>query len=109
MREQDALLAKWAGFDEHECDEWAFHCDDCQRGSPELRHYTTSDQDAVLLLPVLVENGYQPALVCLIDNSWCCTILKNRGYVLDKIAPTIAAAICNAILSLPEVQAMKEE
>lgn len=55
-------LARWQGLDSHTCDENAFHCDGCQRGSIQTPDYLNDDAAAMSLLDTLVEKKYHPVL-----------------------------------------------
>ena len=95
-------LAEWVGIDSHTCDEWAFHCDDCERGSIQTPDDFRSNS-AMDLLGVLVERGYKPELSYHNLNWWCKFSLpgyKQPEYYAMK--PTIPEAICKSILKLIE-------
>ena len=95
-------IATWAGLDSHVCDEWSFHCDDCERGSIQTPDYYHANA-AMDLLGVLVERGYKPELSYHNLNWWHKFSLP--GYKQPEyyaIKPTIPAAICTAIIELIE-------
>ena len=95
-------ISTWAGLDSHVCDEWAFHCDDCERGSIQTPDYYGSNA-AMDLLRVLesqeywwemgnCENGDKFIKI----GSWHC------GLIVTAQRPAISAAICHAIIELIE-------
>ena len=95
-------ISTWAGLDSHVCDEWSFHCDDCERGSIQTPDYYHTNA-AMDLLGVLVERGYKPELSYHNLNWWHKFSLP--GYKQPEyyaIKPTIPAAICTAIIELIE-------
>lgn len=102
-------IATWAGLDSHVCDEWSFHCDDCERGSIQTPDYFGSNA-AMDLLGVLVERGqrngkgWTPQLryTALAGEEWCLEIFVADAKDINGYGNTIPAAICTAILELIE-------
>ena len=94
-------ISTWAGLDSHVCDEWSFHCDDCERGSIQTPDYIGSNA-AMDLLWVLVERGYKVDVQS--DGPQWSMVLQhpdmNRS--ICSLRDTIPAAICTAIIELIE-------
>lgn len=121
MTEQDKLIAEWLGciVEPLSIARYGY----CWMATPEnitdakvdgadpfvtlLPHYTTSDADAISLLPVLVERGWLVNLSNTPDG-WRCMIHKGEygeREVFTSIKSTIAAAITTAIIQLIESEA----
>ena len=108
-------IATWAGLDSHVCDEWAFHCDDCERGSIQTPDYFGSNA-AMDLLGVLVGKKYWYKMSSHADDTHTVAIgewtgitsedgnlMWFRKYICEaERKPTIPAAICTAIIELIE-------
>jgi hypothetical protein len=89
-REDDKKIAEWLGWEE-----------DISQGIAGCPHYTTSDADAITLLPVLVERGYDWSLRTIgyaPPNTECCIYKDDIEIVI--LQPTISKAITSAILEL---------
>jgi hypothetical protein len=70
-----------------------------------IPRYTTSDADAITLLPILVERGYEPEMWHnALTKMWWVAIFypTKRTKSCEVAAPTIAAAISSAVLELIE-------
>lgn len=102
ISEINRKLAEWAGVDSHDCDENAFHCDDCARGSIQTPDYfrTNASQD---LLGVLVKKEHSPHLYHSVDAdgfaAWYCNIDPGEIY---HVRQDISEAICHACLGVAE-------
>jgi hypothetical protein len=103
-REDDRLIASWLGHKIVEHCPCGEGCDsiETQHGIEYLPDYSTSDSDAIALLPVLVEK-YSVRLED--DLEWSFTIwadTADKWIVKAFNKPTIAAAITSAVLQLIE-------
>ena len=104
-------ISTWAGLDSHVCDEWSFHCDDCERGSIQTPDYYHANA-AMDLLGVLVERGYGVSMSTvhkvpehlpqLLPPGWMACVELDGLPVVDALGPTIPAAICHAIMEIIE-------
>lgn len=111
-REKDAAIAKWLGWSGiHEMvgDIWGTPPNYRAGIDPPtpwlVFKFTTSDAAAITLLPELKKRGYATQLICGNPQSDGWYFGLRKGALIESaIAPTISAAIVNAILQLPEVQ-----
>ena len=108
-------IAAWAGLDSHVCDEWSFHCDDCERGSIQTPDYYHANA-AMDLLGVLVDKKYWYEMSSHADDTHTVAIgewtgitsedgnlMWIRKYICEaERKPTIPAAICHAIMEIIE-------
>ncbi len=87
-RENDATIGKWVGMSPRHI-------------VMELPSFTTSDADAISLLPVLVERGYNVSVSDYYLRSWvACIEQDDMDNINSPQSPTIAAAISGAVLEL---------
>ena len=93
-------IAEWSGIDSHDCDENAFHCDDCARGSIQTPDYFRTNA-AMDLLGVLVDKGYAWSLDGDTKEVYC-GVSRYDTFVLSVVESTIPAAICRACLGVAE-------
>lgn len=111
MRENDKKIAEWLQperclYDYEEEFDYAAY-DDSVTGekycSMELPYYSTSDSDAITLLPALVKRGYNWKLKHMDGEVQCwLTIPHMIAPVFYAIKPTIATAITAAVIELIE-------
>lgn len=116
----NAKIARWLGHDTKVCfygEQQAIFLrniktpkDDWQ----EVPDYENSDASAITLLPVLVEKGYKPELAWVTfvtPNCWEFIVHSPTCREKDRVrvkAPTISAAITQAILKLIESEAQDD-
>lgn len=101
-REKDAVIAKWLGLFNGYTVEGLIAAGCSMMG---VDYYSTSTAAAIHLLPGLVKRGYATQLICdnPISDEWYFGLRKG-AQIVSATAPTISAAIVNAILQLPEVR-----
>lgn len=100
-REKDAVIAKWRGsyngYTAHEL--ITIGC--AKMG---VDYYSTSNAAAIYFLPELKSRGYATQLACDPTRSEWYFELRKGAQIESATATTIAEAIVNTILQLPEVQ-----
>ena len=111
-RENDKKIAEWLGWVQSPVIKSAWNKPDGQGLYLDiLPNYTTSDSDAIILLPVLVERGYCVALIGSVEDNSEMTPSENIEMTYQvaidyhKIlvhASTISKAITSAVLQLIE-------
>jgi len=101
-REDDAIIAEWLGWTDcrkRAQGEWGGFTPDNYGAI--IPHFTTSDADAISLLPVLVERGYNVSVSDYYLRSWvACIEQDDMDNINSPQSPTIAAAISGAVLEL---------
>ena len=93
------ILARWQGLDSHECDEHAFHCDDCVRGSMQTPDYLTNSAACMSLLDTLVKKGYYPEVFYCSAHNWNCAI-QDDDLAVQGRDKDINTAIVAAVLEV---------
>ena len=112
-REDDAKIALWLGWIQEPCDcNDSLYCGcwidpkDPDKDYTTLPYYTTSDEDAMLLLPLLTKKGYRVGLEYGLYPHWCFMIYfwsNNDWYTCAKMvgkSKVISSAITSAVIGL---------
>jgi len=119
-REQDERIAEWLGwtfkhsqsYGDYYFTNGTLDVEYCSHRL--LPNFTTSDAEAISLLPTLAGRGFEPALMyrCekhpIVKQGWMCSIFNyNTAEVVAAISaqPTIASAITSAVLKLIKCEA----